>query len=277
MARGPRPWLKNALSRLEGSSLRSLFRGVLLALAVATSSPAATPIGGFTIQQVYPHDRGAFTQGLLYHQGDLIESTGRLGASEIRRVRLRDGVVLQSQKAPAAVFGEGVVNWGQRLYSLTWRDEIGFVWDLKTLKRLARFRYVGEGWALTQNGKQLIMSDGTPTLKFLDPKTLKVVRRLKVTADGEPVPNLNELEWVKGEIFANVWLTNRIARIDPATGRVRAWLDLSGLPETFQQEDVDAVANGIAYDPAQDRLFVTGKLWPHLYQIILKPPKDPTK
>jgi glutaminyl-peptide cyclotransferase len=238
---------------------------------------AATPVGGYTIQKVYPHDTGAFTEGLIYHQGDLIESTGREGASEIRRVRLRDGAVLQSQKAPAAVFGEGVVNWGQRLYSLTWRDEIGFVWDIKTLKRLSSFRYTGEGWSLTQNGKQLIMSDGTATLKFLDPKTLKVVRRVKVTDAGQPVLNLNELEWVKGEIFANVWLTNRIARIDPATGRVRAWLDLTGLPETLRHEDMDAVANGIAYDPTQDRLFVTGKMWPHLYQIALKPPKDPTK
>ena len=257
--------------------MRATPLALLVSMFLASAAFAAVPVGGYGIQKVFPHDTGAFTEGLLFLQGDLIESTGRVGASEVRRVRLKDGAIVKSARAPAAVFGEGVVNWGDRLYSLTWQDEIGFVWDLKTLKRLSSFRYSGEGWALTQNGRHLIMSDGTATLKFLDPKTLKVVRRLQVTADGKPVLNLNELEWVKGEIFANVWMTNRIARIDPATGKVRAWLDLTGLPETLQHSDPDAVLNGIAYDSAQDRLFVTGKMWPHIYQISLKPPKDPGK
>jgi glutaminyl-peptide cyclotransferase len=251
--------------------LRAQLAGLLLAFLGLASTHAAVPVGGYKIQRVYPHDTGAFTEGLLYLDGDIIESTGQTGASSIRRVRLADGAVLQSAKAPAEVFGEGVVNWGDRLYSLTWQDEIGFVWDRKTFKRLSNFHYSGEGWALTQSGKQLIMSDGTATLKFLDPKSLKVVRRLQITADGRPVTRLNELEWVKGEIFANVWMTNRIARIDPVTGRVRAWLDLTGLPETLLHGDLDAVLNGIAYDPVQDRLFVTGKMWPHLYQISLSP------
>ena len=262
-----------ATSCPEGLVLRSIPVGLLIAIVAASPGAAAVPADGYSIQQVYPHDTGAFTEGLLYLEGDLIESTGRQGASEVRRVRLRDGVVLQSAKAPPAVFGEGLVNWRDRLYSLTWRDGIGFVWDLKSLKRLSSFQYAGEGWSLTRNASQLIMSDGTSTLKFLDPRSLKVKRRLQVTADGKPVVNLNELEWVKGEIFANVWLTNKIARIDPATGQVRAWLDLSGLPEARQQGDVDAVLNGIAYDSAHDRLFVTGKMWPHIYQISLKPLK----
>ncbi len=248
---------------------------VLLVLGAASAAFAAVPVGGYDIQKVYPHDPAAFTEGLLYLQGDFIESTGQKGSSGVRRVRLRDGIVVQAEKAPATVFGEGVVDWGNRLYSLTWQDEIGFIWDLKSLKRLSSFRYEGEGWALTRNDRHLIMSDGTATLKVLDPETLKVLRRIRVTADGKPVVNLNELEWVKGEIFANVWMTNRIARIDPATGRVRAWLELSGLPETLQHVDPDAVLNGIAYDQVHDRLFVTGKMWPHIYQISLRPPKDP--
>jgi len=254
--------------------LRFFFAGLLIAFFNFPPAVSAVPVGGYAVQRVYPHDTGAFTEGLLYLGGNLIESTGRKGESDIRRVRLADGVVLQSVKVPAAVFGEGIVNWGQHFYSLTWQDEIGFVWDQKTLKRLSGFRYDGEGWALTQNGKYLIMSDGTATLKILNPKSLKIVRKLRVTADGRPVLNLNELEWVKGEIFANVWMTHRIARIDPSTGRVRAWLDLTGLPETLQQGDPDAVLNGIAYDSAGDRLFVTGKMWPHVYQIVLKLPKD---
>lgn len=261
----------------EGVYLRFPTACILIALGLARPSLAAVPVGGYAIEQVYPHDTGAFTEGLLYLHGDLIESTGRQGASEIRRVRLKDGAVLQSARAPASVFGEGVVNWGDRLYSLTWQDEIGFIWDLKSFRRVGAFRYSGEGWSLTRNDRNLIMSDGTAVLKFLDPVSLKVVRRVTVTADGKPVVNLNELEWVKGEIFANVWMTNRIARIDPASGQVKAWLDLTGLPETLQQGDVDAVLNGIAYDPARDRLFVTGKMWPHLYQIALKPPKAPAR
>lgn len=242
-----------------------------LALLAALPAAAAVPVGGVEIRRVYPHDPGAFTEGLFYLGGELYESTGIPGQSNIRRVRLADGVVLQQQAIDPKLFGEGIINWGDEIVSLTWQDHIGFRWDRKTLKRKTSFRYPGEGWALTQDGKHLIMSDGTAELRVLDPLTFKVLRRIRVTADGRPVDQLNELEWVKGEVLANIWQTRRIARIDPATGRVKAWIDLSALPETQGGGNADAVANGIAYDKAHDRLFVTGKYWPHLYEVRLTP------
>jgi glutamine cyclotransferase len=254
-----------------------LFAAALLVL-VARPAAAAVPTGGFEIRHIYPHDASAFTEGLFYLHGDLFESTGLPGQSNIRRVRLADGAVLQSRALEPNLFGEGIVNWGDEIISLTWQDQVGFRWDLKTLTRKTAFRYAGEGWALTQDGKHLIMSDGSPVLTFRDPLTFKAVRRLQVTADGRPVGNLNELEWVKGEILANIWETHLIARIDPATGRVKAWIDLTGLPETTQGgANPDAVLNGIAYDRQHDRLFVTGKDWPHLYEIRLTAPKPAAK
>jgi len=246
---------------------------ILAAVACGAPAAAAVPTGGFEVRHVYPHDPAAFTEGLFYLNGDLFESTGLEGQSSIRRVRLRDGAVLQSRSVPPGLFGEGIVNWGPDIVSLTWRDQVGFRWDLKTLALKRSFRYPGEGWALTQDGRHLIMSDGSPTLRVLDPTSFKPVRAIHVTADGRPVANLNELEWVKGEILANIWETRLIARIDPATGKVKAWIDLSGLPETQGGGNPDAVANGIAYDREHDRLFVTGKDWPHLYEIRLTPPK----
>jgi glutamine cyclotransferase len=243
------------------------------ALAWAAAAQAALPVYGVTVKASYPHDARAYTEGLFYLDGSLFESTGLVGQSNIRRVRLSDGAVLQSQATPPAMFGEGIVNWSGEIISLTWRDQVGFRWDLKTLAMKSSWSYAGEGWALTQNGVNIFMSDGTPVIRVLDPKTLKVVRRIRVTAEGQPVANLNELEWVKGEILANVWQTNTIARIDPRTGVVRGWIDLSGLPETRSRRDADAVLNGIAYDKARDRLFVTGKNWPRLYEIKLTPPK----
>lgn len=242
-----------------------------LALA-ALPAAAAVPTSGFAIKHVFPHDPGAFTEGLFYLRGELFESTGMPGRSDVRRVRINDGVVLQSQPIATNLFGEGIVNWGDEIISLTWQDQIGFRWDLKAMKPKASFRYAGEGWALTQDGRRLIMSDGTPTLRFRDPVTFKEVRHIQVTADGRPVGNLNELEWVKGEILANIWQTSRIARIDPRTGKVKAWIDMGALPET-QGGNRDAVLNGIAYDREHDRLFVTGKYWPHLYEVILTSPK----
>jgi glutaminyl-peptide cyclotransferase len=240
---------------------------------LAQPAAAAVPVGGFEIRHVYPHDPGAFTEGLFYLRGDLFESTGLEGRSSLRRVRLQDGAVLQSQTIAPNLFGEGIVNWGDEIVSLTWRDQVGFRWGLKSFALKTSFRYAGEGWALTQDGKHLIMSDGSPVLKVLDPATFREVRRIRVTAEGRPVENLNELEWVKGEILANIWQTHLIARIDPATGKVKAWVDLTGLPETLSGANPDAVLNGIAYDREHDRLFVTGKNWPHLYEIRLTPPK----
>lgn len=251
------------------------FRRLLICAAALVAFPAAaaTPIGGYEIKHVYPHDPGAFTEGLFYLKGDLFESTGIPGQSNVRRVRLKDGVALQSKAIAPNLFGEGIVNWGDEIVSLTWQNHIGYRWDLKTLTQKKTFHYPGEGWALTQDGKHLIMSDGTPELRVLDPLTFRELRRIKVTADGHSIANLNELEWVKGEILANIWQTNQIARIDPATGKVKAWIDMSGLPETTRSPNPDAVLNGIAYDREQDRLFITGKNWPHLYEIRLTAPK----
>ncbi|WP_340645261.1 glutaminyl-peptide cyclotransferase [Phenylobacterium sp.] len=261
---------------MSSLSLKPLWLAAMVFAAVMVGSPAAAllPVQGYEIRATYPHDTGAFTEGLFFLDGVMFESTGMEGASSIRRVRLKDGVVLQSVTTDADKFGEGIVNWGAEIVSLTWRNGVGYRWDLKTFTRKGTFKYRGEGWGLTQDGKSLIMSDGTAFLRFLDPKTLQETRRVRVTAEGRPVTNLNEIEWVKGEVLANVWMTNRIARIDPKTGAVKGWIDLTGLPETLSRRDPDAVANGIAYDRQTDRLFVTGKYWPNLYEIGLKPLKD---
>jgi glutamine cyclotransferase len=250
--------------------LLAVVAALAVALLAATTAPAAVPIWGVSVIHAYPHDPVAFTEGLFYLDGFLYESTGLNGQSSVRKVDLATGRVLQSRSLGARYFGEGIVPWKDHLIQLTWQNHVGFVDDLASFKQLRVFSYPGEGWALTQNGRQLIMSDGTPQLRFLDPDTLKLVRRLTVTADGQPVNNLNELEWVKGEILANVWRTNFIARIDPATGKVAGWIDVTGLMNPAQLGgDPDAVPNGIAYDPAHDRLFVTGKRWPKLFEIRL--------
>lgn len=247
--------------------------GVLALLLAGGPAAAALPVWGVSVKATYPHDPRAYTEGLLYLKGDLIESTGQWGRSSVRRVRLKDGAVLQSTSLAPNLFGEGVVNWGDELISLTWRDQVGFRWDLKTLKLKTSFSYPGEGWALTTDGKVLFMSDGSPALRVLDPATFREIRRIRVSAEGRPVFNLNELEWVKGEIWANIWQTSRIARIDPSSGQVRGWIDLGALPEARSLTDPDSVLNGIAYDAKGDRVFVTGKNWPHLYQIELRAPR----
>jgi glutaminyl-peptide cyclotransferase len=250
-----------------------LAAGVWMAVVLlsgATQASAQLPTYGYQIVHAYPHDPNAFTEGLFFLDGDLYESTGLEGHSSIRKVRLKTGEVLQKLDIPAQYFGEGIVNWKGTLIELTWRSQVGFVYDLKTFHLLHQFSYLGEGWALTQDGRQIIMSDGTPDIRFLDPQTLKEVRRITVVDDGQPLQNINELEWVKGEIFANIWQTDRIARIDPASGAVVGWIDLTGLrASAANTEDPNAVLNGIAYDAKNDRLFVTGKRWPKLYEIRL--------
>jgi len=247
--------------------------GALLLIAPPAPAVAAVPVQGAQVVRAYPHDAQAFTEGLFYQDGFLYESTGLNGRSSIRKVRLETGEIIQRIDQPTRDFGEGVVAWKGRLVQLTWQSGIGYVYDLASFKPESSFRYPGEGWALTQDGRRLIMSDGTPSIRFLDPDTLKETGRIQVTADGQPVDNLNELEWVKGEIWANVWMTRRIARIDPASGRVKGWIDLSDLVEATPTNDEDAVLNGIAYDAADDRIFVTGKLWPKLYEVTLLPPR----
>ncbi len=242
--------------------------------AAAQPTPGQVPVWGFRIVATYPHDPRAFTQGLLYLDGALYESTGQIGRSTIRRVRLEDGAVQQSVNIPDGLFGEGLVNWGDQLINITWQDGVGYRWDRRTLRRLGAWRYRGEGWGLTQNGTDIIMSDGTHELRFLDPVTLEERRRVAVMDGNVPVPRLNELEWVNGEVFANVWMTPMIARIDPQTGRVTGWIDLTELDSQRARWRGDDVLNGIAYDAAGDRLFVTGKNWPQLYEIDLVAPQQ---
>ncbi len=241
-----------------------------LAAAVLVSQlPAGVNIPLYTYQvvRVYPHDPGAFTQGLEYVDGSLYEGTGLNGRSSIRKVRLETGEVLQRRDISADYFGEGITVWKNDLIELTWQSGIAFVYDKATFQRRRSFQYLGEGWGLTHDGVNLIMSDGTDRLRLLDPATFAERRRIQVTAAGVPVRNLNELEVVKGEIFANVWQTEMIARIAP-DGRVVGWIDLHGLLTPSERTGVD-VLNGIAYDSARDRLFVTGKLWPKMFEIKL--------
>jgi glutaminyl-peptide cyclotransferase len=232
------------------------------------------PIYGYQVVRTYPHDKAAYTEGFFYLDGYFYEATGTTGESTIRKVDMNTGKVLQKVDLPPPDYGEGIVNWKNRLMELTWQSHHGFIYDLKTFKKLGQFDYPGEGWALTADNRHIYMSDGTATLRVLDPATLKQVGKIDVTAAGRPVPNLNELEWVKGEIYANVWLTDSIVRIDPATGKVTGVIDLTGLgPKPEEKVDpANDVLNGIAYDAAHDRLFVTGKRWPLIYEIKLTPP-----
>lgn len=249
--------------------LKTLILAGLLTLAAAATAQAAIPVYGARVVHTYPHDTRAFTEGLFYQGGFLYESTGLSGRSSIRKVRLQTGEVVARRDGPAGDFGEGIVAWKDRLIQLTWQSGVGYVYDLATFRPRSSFRYPGEGWALTHDDRRLIMTDGTAAIRFLDPETLKETGRITVTADGRPVKNLNEVEWVKGEIYANIWLTNRIARIDPRSGKVTGWIDLADLAASVAKADDDAVLNGIAYDAAGDRLFVTGKLWPSLFEIRL--------
>ncbi|MEO7410766.1 MAG: glutaminyl-peptide cyclotransferase [Sphingomicrobium sp.] len=228
---------------------------------------AALPVEKAQVVRSYPHSTNAFTEGLLIRDGFLYESTGREGQSDIRKIDLVTGRTLSHVALPRTVFGEGIVDWKDQLYSVIWRGGIGTRRSLKTFRPLGTFRYSGEGWAMTHDGRNIILSDGTPVLRFLDPVTLKVVRTVTVTAEGRPVKHLNELEFVRGEILANIWMTNVIVRIDPASGRVKGLIDLTALAGRVAASDRDSVPNGIAYDKTTGRLFVTGKNWPTLFQI----------
>jgi glutamine cyclotransferase len=258
-----------------------LLLGACVSQIAAPPASAETPVLGYEILRTYPHATDAFTEGLFYRgegaDAELVESTGR-APSDIRVIRLADGEVLKKRVLDNAYFGEGIVQVGDRLISLTWRNHIGFIWNATDLSPMGLFGYSGEGWALTKDDHRIIMSDGTPELRFLDPETLRETGRLLVTDEGAPVDELNELEWVAdadapggGSIYANVWQTDRIARIDPTTGHVVAWIDLTGLfPVSERKDRVDDVLNGIAWDAAGKRLFVTGKNWPHLFEIRIR-------
>jgi glutamine cyclotransferase len=234
-----------------------------------TAAPSV-PTYTYEVIKAYPHDVAAFTQGLVFHQGVLYESTGLNGSSSLRRVELETGKVLKKIEVPARFFAEGLALFNGRLYQLTWQTQRGFVYDLNSFNKLREFSYAGEGWGLTRDANSLIMSDGSSRIRFLDPDTFEVRRMIAVQDNRRDVLQLNELEYIKGEVYSNVWMTDRIARIDPQTGKVNAWIDLSGILPPEDRPDPMAVLNGIAYDETSDRLFVTGKYWPKLFEIKLK-------
>ena len=245
-----------------------------LCLAVAPACFAQTKYT-YRIVHAYPHDSNAFSQGLVYLSGHLYESTGLKGRSSLREEDLETGRILKYQAIPSRYFGEGLTNWGNTLVQLTWQAHTALVYDPNTFRFLRSFQYPYEGWGLTQDGKNLILSDGSSKLYFLDPTTFHEVRRITVTDHGSPIDQLNELEYIHSEIYANIWHQNRIARIAPATGNIVGWIDLTGLLPPGSVTDPEAVLNGIAYDSARDRLFVTGKLWPRIFEIKLVPEGAP--
>lgn len=244
---------------------------LLLSACACNAAVAAIPVYGFIVKNTYPHDPQAFTQGLFFRDGQLFETTGIMGRSTLRRVDLKSGKVLQKTELPNEVFGEGSTAVGDNILGLTWQSKFGYVFDAKTFTMKAKFPYEGEGWGLASDAKYVYMSDGSASIRVLDPASLKEVRRVQVTAEGKPIDSLNELEMVNGELYANVWGTDVIARIDPATGKVTGWIDLSNLlpREKRGTTSVDAVLNGIAYDGKHRKLYVTGKLWPKLFEIEL--------
>jgi glutamine cyclotransferase len=230
----------------------------------------SAPVHYYEVVNSWPHDPAAYTQGLVFHNGLLYESTGKQGFSSLRMVDLQTGKVIRKIDLPQKYFAEGITVLGRKIFQLTWLHQKGFIYDKDTLRLTGEFRYEGEGWGLTDDGRLLIMSDGTNTLRFLNPGTFQIERTLKVLEDGRPVTNLNELEYIKGEIYANIWQSDKIVRIDPETGRVKGWINLAGLVPVDSHGQKEAVLNGIAYDKAGDRLFVTGKLWPKLFEIRVR-------
>ena len=227
----------------------------------------------YRVVHAYPHDQQAFTQGLVYIDGRLYESTGKEGRSSLREEDLESGRILRMSLVPDKYFAEGLTDWKNTLVQLTWQSHVALVYDRTTFHLLRTFTYPEQGWGLTHDAKSLILSDGSATLHFFDPETFRETRRITVKDKGKPVTELNELEYIHGQIYANVWHTDRIARISPASGRVLGWINLKGLMPRSQLTDDEAVLNGIAYDAAHDRLFVTGKLWPKIFEITLIPEK----
>lgn len=237
----------------------------------APSTPAAEVIPNYTytIVKTIPHDTQAFTQGLAFYNGELFESTGQYGSSSLRKLDRSTGKVLQRLNLDAAYFAEGMVAVNGKIYQLTWQSGTGFIYDAKTFRQLRTFSYFGEGWGITYDGEQMIMSDGTSNLRFLDADSLLIRKMLPVTSNGTPLKNLNELEYVNGEIWANVWQTDSIARIHPQTGKVTGWIDLAGLQTPAERANAD-VLNGIAFDKERDVLLVTGKNWAKMYELRVR-------
>ncbi len=248
-----------------------VFALAMLAEPPVATAPAAAPVErcSYRIVQSYPHDTSSFTQGLFWHGGHLYEATGQYGRSRIARLDLKSGKALVQTPFPRDQFGEGITRWGDQIIGVTWKSGIGHRWRLKDLKPLGTFRYAGEGWGVTMVGDSLVLSDGTPELRFFDPATMAEQRRVTVRFAGRPVAMINELETIDGQIWANLWMTDVIVRIDPATGTIVSLVDLSGLKADAGAGGTDSVLNGIAWDTKAKRLFVTGKYWPKLYEIAL--------
>jgi glutamine cyclotransferase len=243
-----------------------------------TSASGKIPVYTYEVVNTYNHDQRAFTQGLFFHNGFLYESTGQLGKSTLRKVEIESGKVLQKHDVPSDVFAEGAALLNGKIYQITWQTEKAYVYDLESFQLLKEIDYKGEGWGLTTDGSQLIMSDGTHVIRFVNPENFETMRTITVMQEnGEPMMDINELEWVRGEIWANVWHSenigkpNHIARIDPQSGKLLGWINLDGIsPEDVKRSNENTL-NGIAYDPATDRIFVTGKQWKKLFEIKVKP------
>lgn len=253
--------------------MRLLSALLILILLQGAKRTTEAPVPEYTykIIHIFPHDPNAYTQGLVYKDGFLYEGTGLNGRSSLRKVKLETGEVLKQVDLAPEYFGEGIALLGGKIYQLTWKAKTGFIYDARDFHKIGQFSYPGEGWGLTTDGRDLFMSDGTPEIRVLDPATFKEKRRIKVYDGTKPIQELNELEFVHGEIFANIWQTDRIARISPRTGKVLGWIDLSGILSPVYRRSSDAVLNGIAWDPQGKRLFVTGKLWPSIFEIQLVP------
>ncbi len=231
----------------------------------------SVPKYGYEVVNTWPHDSEAYTQGLIFNKGKLLESTGQEGKSSLRLVEPETGKVLKKVNIPRPYFAEGITLFKGKIYQLTWQHQLGFIYDAESFEKLGEFSYRSEGWGLTNDGSSLIMSDGTNRIRFLDPNNFQVSRTISVLDGPNPIASINELEYVHGEIYANIWHKDRVARINPLTGRVIGWIDLTGLRALSDAKDNEAVLNGIAYDENNDRLFVTGKLWPRLFEIRVKP------
>lgn len=270
---GPKKtWVTSAL--MMTAAILAIFLTAQSAIAgSATGSDRAgatsTPVLGYDVVKAHPHDRSAFTQGLVYDEGSFYEGTGLYGRSTLRQVDPETGTIRKQIELAPNYFGEGIALFEDELVQLTWKEKAGFVYDKESLERTSDFSYPTEGWGLTTDRSRLIMSDGTSSLYFLDPESFEITGSIAVSDRGSPVSGLNELEYIRGEIYANVWPTSKIAIISPETGQVRAWIDLQGILPVLYRLQGAGVPNGIAYDEKADRIFVTGKLWPKLYEIRL--------
>jgi glutamine cyclotransferase len=253
-------------------ALRLFSTPLCLALAISSTVCAqAVPVDGYKVVATYPHLTSSYTEGFLYLNGLFYEGTGLAGHSAVLAIDPQTGQVSQRHDIAPQYFGEGIVDWGPNLYEWTWKSHVCFVYDRFSLRTLKQFTYTGEGWGMTRSARELITSDGTSILRFRNPNTFAETRHIIVKDAGKPVEQLNELEYIKGEIYANVWHSDRIARISPKTGRVLAWIDLTGLLPDNQRVNDEAVLNGIAYDAQHDRIFVTGKQWPKIFEIKVIP------